>query len=153
MQCASIRLLIAIILIFLPAISFGGERFDGNWQTKMTCPPKGNTEGYTWQFPAVVQNNNFHGEHGTADQPGYLLVEGTIADNGNAKLTANGIIASREYAKGVFAHQGESYSYDIKAQFNETAGTGTRNTGLGVVGRPCTFEFTKQAPAGSPAVK
>jgi hypothetical protein len=147
----SIRILVAIILIFLPAISFGGERFDGNWQTKMTCPPKGNTEGYTWQFPAVVQNNNFHAEHGTADQPGYLLIEGAIADNGNAKLTANGIVASRDYAKGVFAHQGESYSYDIKAQFAETTGTGTRNTGLGVVGRPCTFEFTKQPPSGPAA--
>ena len=147
----SIRLLVAIILIFLPAISFGGERFDGNWQTKMTCPAKGNTEGYTWQFPAVIQNNNFHGEHGTVDQPGYLLIEGTIADNGNAKLTANGIIASRAYAKGLFAHQGENYSYDIKAQFNETTGTGERNTGLGVVGRPCTFEFTKQPPSDSSA--
>jgi hypothetical protein len=146
----SIRLLVAIILI-LPAVSFGGNRFDGNWQTKMTCPPKGNTEGYTWLFPAVIQNNNFHGEHGTAGQPGYLLVEGPIASNGNAKLTANGIIASRDYAKGLFAHQGESYIYDIKAQFNETTGTGTRNTGLGVVGRPCTFEFTKQQPSGSSA--
>ncbi len=147
----SIRLLVAIILIFLPAISFSGERFDGNWQTKMTCPPKGNTEGYTWQFPAVIQNNNFHGEHGTADQPGYLLIEGTIADDGSAKLTANGIIASRAYAKGLFAHQGGDYSYDIKAQFKETTGTGERNTGLGVVGRPCTFEFTKQPPSDSPA--
>jgi hypothetical protein len=147
----SIRILVAIILIFLPAISFGGERFDGNWQTKMTCPPKGNTEGYTWQFPAVVQNNNFHAEHGTADQPGYLLIQGAIADNGNAKLTAIGIVASRDYAKGVFAHQGESYSYDIKAQFAETTGTGARNTGLGVVGRPCTFEFTKQPPSGPAA--
>ena len=149
----SIRLLVAIILIFLPAVSFGGENFDGTWQTKMTCPPKGNTEGYTWQFPAVVQNNNFHAEHGTTGQPGYLLVEGPIADNGNARLTANGIIASRDYAKGVFAHQGESYSYDIKAQFNETTGTGARNTGLGVVGRPCTFEFTKQPPSDSSAGK
>jgi hypothetical protein len=148
----SIRLLIAIVLIFLPAASFGGERFDGNWQTRMTCPPKGNTEGYTWQFPAVIENNNFHGEHGTAGQPGYLLVEGPIADNGNAKLTANGIIASREYAKGVFAHQGESYSYSIKAQFSESTGSGARDTGLGVVGRPCTFEFTKQPP-GTPAGK
>ena len=127
----TIRLLIVTALIFLPAISFGGERFDGNWLTKMTCPPKGNTEGYTWQFPSDIQNNNFHGEHGTAGQPGYLLVEGPIAGDGSAKLTANGIVDSREYARGVFAHQGESYSYDIKAQFNETTGTGARNQGLG----------------------
>jgi len=149
----SIRLLGVIALIFLPAVSFGGDRFDGNWLTKLTCPAKGNTEGYTWQFPGVIQNGNFHGEHGTAGQPGYLLVEGSIADDGSAKLTASGIIASREYAKGVFAHQGESYSYDIKAKFTGTAGTGARNQGLGVVGRPCTFEFTKQPTGGAQAVQ
>lgn len=151
----SIRLLVATALIFLPAVSFGGEPFDGNWLTKLTCPAKGNTEGYTWLFPGTIQNGNLHGEHGTAGQPGYLLVDGPIADGGSAKLTANGIIASRKYAKGVFAHQGESYSYDIKAQFfMETTGTGARNAGPGVVGRPCTFEFTKQTqPAGPPAVQ
>jgi hypothetical protein len=147
----TIRLLIVTALIFLPAISFGGERFDGNWLTKMTCPPKGNTEGYTWQFVSVIQNGSLHGERGTAGQPGYLAIDGAIADDGTAKLTANGIVASREYARGVLAHQGESYGYDIKAQFKETAGTGARNQGLGIVGRPCTFEFTKQKPAVPPA--
>ena len=140
----SIRLLIAIILIFLPAVSCGGERFDGNWQTKMTCPPKGNTEGYTWQFPAVIQNNNFRGEHGTAGEPGYLLIEGKIKEDGSAKLSATGIVASRKYARGVLAHQGEDYSYNIKAQFKETEGTGARSEGLGIVGRACTFDFVKQ---------
>jgi hypothetical protein len=149
----TIRLLVIIAIIFVPAISFGGESFEGTWQTKMTCPPKGNTEGYTWQFPAIIQNNNFHAEHGTAGQPGYLLIEGTIAGNGSAKLSATGIIASREYAKGVFAHQGESYGYDIKAQFNDTTGTGVRNTGLGVVGRPCAFEFKKLQTASQPAAQ
>jgi len=138
------RPLLVSALIVLPAATFGSSRFDGNWQTKMTCPPKGNTEGYTWQFPAVVQNSSFHGEHGTAGQPGYLLIEGAIADDGGAKLTANGIVASRDYARGVLAHQGESYSYEIKAEFKQTTGTGARNQGLGIVGRPCTFEFTKE---------
>ena len=79
-----------------------------------------------------------------------LAIDGPIADNGSAKLTANGIVASRDYARGVFAHQGESYSYDIKAQFKNTTGTGTREQGLGIVGRPCTFEFTKQLPTSAP---
>jgi hypothetical protein len=120
-------------------------RFDGQWVTKLTCPAKGNTEGYTWQFPSVIQNSNFHGEHGTAGEPGYLLIEGKIADSGSAKLSANGIVASRKYARGVFAHKGEEYSYDIKAQFNETKGDGTKSAGLGIVGRACTFEFVKQS--------
>jgi hypothetical protein len=146
----TIRLLTIIVLGFLPAAAFGGDRFDGNWLTKLTCPPKGNTDGYTWEFPGVIQNNSFHAERGTADQPGYLLVEGVLAGDGSAKLTANGIVASRQYARGILAHKGESYSYGIKAQFNETTGTGTRDEGLGIVGRPCTFAFTRQQQPASP---
>lgn len=146
-----IRLLAVIALIFLPAASFGAERYDGNWLTKLTCPPKGNTEGYTWKFVSVIQRSSLHGERGTAGQPGYFTIDGPVADNGSAKLTANGIVASRENARGVFAHQGESYGYDVKAQFKDTTGTGARDQGLGIVGRTCTFEFTKQLPASAPA--
>jgi hypothetical protein len=119
-------------------------RFDGKWLTKLTCPEKGSTQGYTWQIESVIQNSNFHGEHGTAGEPGYLLIEGRISADGGAKLYATGIVASRKYARGVFAHKGEDYNYDIKAQFGETEGAGTRNAGLGIVGRPCTFEFARQ---------
>jgi hypothetical protein len=119
-------------------------RFDGKWLTKMSCPAKGNTEGYTWQFPGAVDNGNFRGEHGTAGEPGYLLIEGKIAPDGNAKLSANGIVASRQYARGILAHKGAEYSYNIKAQFTDSEGTGTRDAGMGIVGRPCTFDFTKQ---------
>jgi hypothetical protein len=118
--------------------------FDGNWLTKLTCPAKGNTEGYTWQFASVIQNSNLRGERGTAGEPGYLLLEGKIAGNGSAKLSATGIVASRKYARGIIAHKGEEYSYNVKAQFQDTKGTGARDTGLGIVGRPCTFDFVKQ---------
>ncbi len=128
------------------AQSSTAERFDGNWLTKLTCPAKGNTERYTWQFPSIIQNSNFHGERGTAGEPGYLLIEGKIKENGSAKLSATGIVASRKHTRGVFAHKGEDYSYNIKAQFKETEGTGTRDEGLGIVGRPCAFEFAKQQP-------
>jgi hypothetical protein len=136
-------------LVLLPGISVAGDPFDGNWSTKLTCPAKGNTEGYTWQFASVIQNSNFRGERGTVGEPGYLLIEGKIAADGSAKLSANGIVASRKYARGVFTHKGEEYSYEIKAQFKEKEGTGTRNEGLGIVGRPCTFDFVKQAPTQS----
>ena len=95
----TIRLLAIIALIFLPAVSFSSERYDGNWLTKLSCPPKGNTEGYTWQFVSVIQNGNLHGERGTAGQPGYFTIDGAIGDDGNAKLAASGVIASREYAR------------------------------------------------------
>jgi hypothetical protein len=92
----------------------------------------------------VITAGNFRGEHGTAGQPGYLLIEGKIADDGTAKLSANGLVASRKYATGVFTTEGSEYSYNIKAQFKEIEGTGVRDKGLGIVGRPCTFEFVKQ---------
>ena|SRR5271157_551030 len=140
----SLRFTAVLALVLLPAVSFAVERFDGKWLTTYTCPAKGNTEGFTWKFSSVITAGNLRGEHGTAGEPGYLLIEGPIAENGSAKLTANGIVASRKYARGAFAHGGAEYSFDIKAQFKETEGTGTRNEGLGVYGRPCTFEFVKQ---------
>jgi hypothetical protein len=142
----AVRLLMVCALVLIPGISVAGDAFDGNWSTKLTCPAKGNTEGYTWQFASVIQNSNYRGERGTAGEPGYLLIEGKIAADGSAKLSANGIVASRKYSRGILTHKGEEYSYEIKAQFKEKEGTGTRNEGLGIVGRPCTFDFVKQAP-------
>lgn len=122
----------------------GAARFDGKWMTKMTCPPKGSTEGYTWFLPTVIEKGQFHAERGTAGEPGFLGINGKIAADGSAKLSADGIVASRQYARGVLAHKGEDYSYDIKAHFEDSKGEGTRDVGLGIVGRPCTFEFFKK---------
>jgi len=128
----------------LPGVLFATERFDGTWRTKVTCPPKGSTEGYTWTFDSTITNSNLHGSRGTEGQPGYFALDGTIANDGKAKLSGNGIVASRAYARGVFAHKGESYTWDVKAEFRDTQGTGLRNEGLGIVGRACTFEFVRQ---------
>jgi hypothetical protein len=147
----------ALCALLLSSTACPAQHFDGSWSTKLTCPPKGNTEGYTWLFASTIQNNNFHGERGTVDQPGYYTLDGKIADNGSAKLIGQGIVYSRQYARGVFAHKGGDYSYEVKAQFLETTGTGTKSEGLGIVGRACTFEFTKRQatdatpPSGSPS--
>jgi hypothetical protein len=143
----AVRFLAVCGIFFLPAVSFAVERFDGKWITTLTCPAKGNTDGYTWKLPTVIAGSSLRAEHGSAGEPGYLLIEGPIKDDGSAKLTANGIVASRQYARGVFAHKGEDYSYEIKAQFKENTGSGTRDQGLGIVGRPCTFEFAKEPEA------
>jgi hypothetical protein len=100
---------------------------------------------------SVIQNGSLHGERGTAGEPGYFTVDGKVGEDGSSKLTANGVVASRQYARGVFAHKGEPYSYDVKVHFKETEGSGTRDAGLGIVGRPCTFEFSKVDAASSPA--
>ncbi len=119
-------------------------KFDGKWMTTLTCPAKGKTEGYTIKMPSVITNYQFRGEHGAAGQPGYLLLEGKIAVDGTAKLNANGIVASRKYGTGIFTSEGTDYSYKVNAQFQEAQGSGMRDAGRGIVGRPCTFEFVKQ---------
>lgn len=147
-MCKKVRLVALCAFILLPGVSIAGEKFDGTWTTKLVCPPKGSTEGYTWLIPSTIQNSNFHGEHGTAGQGGYLLIEGPIKQDGGANLKANGIVASRKFARGIFTTAGDEYGYDIKAQFDETHGMGTKSAGLGIVGRECNFEFVKQ-PAPS----
>jgi hypothetical protein len=141
----TVRIPMVCALLLLPGVLLPSERFDGKWLATVTCPAKGKTLGYKIEGPSVIKDGNFRGERGAAGEPGYLLIEGKIADSGSAKLSANGIVASRKYARGVFAHKGEEYSYDIKAQFNETKGDGTKSAGLGIVGRACTFEFVKQS--------
>ncbi|HZL53972.1 MAG TPA: hypothetical protein VFC37_23825 [Terracidiphilus sp.] len=123
----AVRLLVVCALVFLPGLLIAGEHFDGKWLTTLTCPAKGNTEGYTWKIPSVIQNGNFKAEHGTAGQPGYLLIEGPIAEDGSAKLSANGIVYSRKYARGssptrarITATTSKPNSKKLKAQARET---------------------------------
>jgi hypothetical protein len=139
-----VRLGVVCALVMLPGVSLAGGQFDGTWLTTLTCPPKGNTEGFTIKFSSTVTGGNLRGERGTAGQPGYLLLQGKIEENGSAKLSANGVVTSKEYATGLFTSTGSEYSYNVKAQFKETEGSGMRDKGLGIVGRPCTFEFAKQ---------
>jgi hypothetical protein len=131
-------------LLLLPGVLLPSERFDGKWLATVTCPAKGKTLGYKIEVPSVIKDGNFRGERGAAGEPGYLLIEGKIADNGSAKLAATGKVSSREYGTGVFTTQGSDYSYNIKAQFQETHGSGERDKGLGVVGRACPVDFVKQ---------
>jgi hypothetical protein len=140
----AVQIAVVSALIVFSGRVIASEKLDGKWQTTLTCPAKGQTEGYTWKFVGEIQGGVYKGERGTADEPGYFLLQGPVADDGKAKLTASGIVASREYARGVFAHKGESYSYDVKAHFDDGKGSGMRDQGLGIVGRPCTFDFVKQ---------
>jgi hypothetical protein len=138
------RILIVCALLFAPGILVASESFDGTWHTKVTCPPNGNTEGFTWNFDSVIEYGNLRGVHGIEGRPGSFVLEGKLADDGSAKLTGNGIVNSKQYARGIFAHKGEQYTWNVKANFKDNDGTGLRNEGLGIVGRPCTFEFLKQ---------
>jgi hypothetical protein len=120
-----------------------GGHFDGNWTTHLACEAHGETPAYKWMFPSVIKDSNFHGVHGEEGAGGYLLIEGPIASDGSAKLSAKGTV-TQSHAHGVFAIKGNNYSYNIKAQFGADKGTGSRDEGIGILGRNCTFEFDKQ---------
>jgi hypothetical protein len=146
-------LLFSVLLLTLAA---GGQtvagRFDGNWNTTMTCDAKSGTLGYTWHFVSTVTGNVLHGERGTPGQQAYLAIDGKIGNDGKAKLTTTGVTAGSQYTHGPFKAEGENYSYDVKAEFKDTAGKGERSTGLGIIGRPCHYTWDKQ-PAGDTAPK
>jgi hypothetical protein len=140
-------------LMLFPAAKAGDApagKFDGNWNTHMACEAHGETPAYAWDFPSTIKGSVYHGQHSAEGEPGYLVIDGPIGGDGNAKLEAKGTV-TQSHAHGVFAMKGNNYSYTIKAQFTDRKGTGKRDEGVGILGRPCTFEFSKQAdtpPAG-----
>ena len=149
----AVRLAAVCALVLLPGALVAGGRYDGNWVTHLACEAHGETPAYKWEFPSTIKDGIFQGQHGEEGGPGYLVIEGKIADDGSAKLTAKGKV-TQNHAHGVFAMKGDNYGYNIKAQFEDAKGTGARDEGAGILGRPCTFEFVKQpdaSPAPSPA--
>lgn len=147
------RFAVVCALMLLPGASIAGGKYDGNWVTHLACEAHGQTPAYKWEFPSTIKDSVFHGQHGEEGGPGYLVIDGKLANDGTSKLEAKGTV-SQSNAHGVFAMKGNNYSYKIKAQFTDVKGTGTRDEGAGILGRNCSFEFTKQPdtpPATSPA--
>jgi hypothetical protein len=142
----AVGLAVISALALCPVATAAGGRYDGNYTTKLACEAHGETPAYKWEFPSEVKDSNFHGQHGEENGPGYLVIEGKIADDGSAKLSAKGKV-TQNHAHGVFAMKGDNYSYNIRAQFDDAKGTGTRDEGAGILGRACTFEFVKQPDA------
>lgn len=140
--------------VFLLAFASGGQnaasRFDGTWNTAVTCDPKGGTLGYTLRFVSTVTGSVLHGDRGVKGQQAYLAIDGKIGNDGKAKLTASGVTAASQYTHGPIKTEGEDYSYEVKSEFTATEGKGERSTGLGIVGRPCHWTFEKQAPDAAP---
>ena len=139
-----------LFVLFLLTLAASGQnaagRFDGTWNTTVTCDPKGGALGYTWHFVSTVTGNMLHGERGAQGQQAYLAIDGKIGNDGKAKLTASGVTAGSQYTHGPFKTEGENYSYEVKSEFTAAEGKGERTTGLGIVGRPCHWTFEKQAP-------
>jgi hypothetical protein len=126
-----------------------GARFDGTWTTQMACDASTHMPAYHWKFPATIKDGNYHAQHGEGG-PGYMVIDGPINPDGSAKLHAKGTVQS---GKGGIVTQlkGNKYDYYIEAKFGDTTGTGKRDEGAGLLGRPCSFDFAKQMePSAAP---
>ncbi len=132
---------IVLGLLVLPGVARAADahRFDGEWQTTVSCAASRGGLGYSFRFVSTVKDGVLHGLHGTAGEPGSLAIDGTIGEDGVGKLYANGRTGSKEFVPGRDTPRGTEYGYNIDAKFDGSKGTGTR-----VEGRPCTLEFEKQ---------
>lgn len=133
-----LALLFAMLLIGLGAAADDGARFDGSWDTTLSCKNTDGALGYSFEFTSTVKSGMLRGEKGEEGKPGWLLIGGNIQEDGTAKLYAKGLVGAKEYAVGR-RPAGSGYGYHIEAKFSEKEGSGKR-----VEGRPCEVEFKKQ---------
>jgi hypothetical protein len=129
----------ALSVSFSPRALANGQRFDGDWQTTVSCASARDALGYSFRFISTVKGGVLHGLHGTQGDASSLQIDGRIGDDGVANLYAVGHTGSKEFVPGRDTPRGTEYSYSIDAHFNASAGTGTR-----IEGRPCTYSFEKQ---------
>lgn len=130
-----------LTLMLLPCVALAADtgRFDGTWQTTVSCSAARDALGYSFRFPSTVQNGVLRGLHGVAGQPSSLQINGTIGPDGTGKLYATGFTNSKEFVPGRDTAKGTEYNYNIDAHFGAMMGTGTR-----VEGRPCSYQFVRQ---------
>jgi hypothetical protein len=122
-------------LSIIPAATRG--RFDGTWDTVLSCENAAGAIGYSFKFPSIVKEDVLHGEKGTKGKPGWLQLDGKILSDGAAKIYADGLVGASEAAVGR-RPAGTQYGYHIEAKFSEESGTGKR-----VEGRACSVTFTR----------
>jgi hypothetical protein len=114
------------------------KRFDGEWDTILSCPNAAGALGYSFEFPSRIKDGVLHGEKGAKGEPGWLQLDGPIGSDGRASLYVNGLVGASEAAVG-HRPAGTQYGYHVDAEFTDAAGKGHR-----VEGRPCTLSFARK---------
>ncbi|HEY5106568.1 MAG TPA: hypothetical protein VII73_07330 [Caulobacteraceae bacterium] len=114
------------------------SRFDGAWTATVTCTNWAGALGYSFAIPSQVTAGVLHGERMHAGEPGWLVLDGRIEPDGQAKLYAKGLVGASATAVGQ-QPKGTDYGYHVTAHFNESHGSGAR-----VEGRPCDLDFARQ---------
>jgi hypothetical protein len=113
------------------------SRFDGVWQTILSCPDSHGALGYSFKFASSVKNGLLHGEKGSRGEPGWLQIDGQINEDGKASLYADGLIGAADFAVGR-RPAGTRYGYHIDALFAAASAQGHR-----VEGRQCSVVWTR----------
>lgn len=153
----NLKRILCMFVICMPVpLAAQTTQYDGTWTTSMSCEASTHMPAFKWTFVSTITNGNFHGQHGQEGGPGYMVIDGPIKSDGSAKLHAKGTVQPGK-AGLVTEMKGNKYDYNVEAKFTTTSGTGKRDEGAGILGRPCAFEFTKQTetpatptPASSP---
>jgi hypothetical protein len=113
-------------------------RFDGSWQTTLSCTNADGALGYSFRFPSTVKNGVLHGEKGTAHEAGWLQIDGSLRTDGAADLYVEGLVGAAPFAVGQ-RPAGTPYGYHVEAHFSLDHAEGHR-----VEGRPCTVVWTRE---------
>lgn len=141
----------ALVLVLGPFSSFSAHadektgtavpitRFDGLWQTTLSCANASGALGYSFRFLSTVKNGVLHGEKGTAHEPGWLQIDGSLRPDGVANLYVEGLVGAAPFAVGQ-RPAGTSYGYHVDARFSLDRAEGHR-----VEGRPCTVVWTRES--------
>jgi hypothetical protein len=130
---------VLVALLFCAPLAGQGGRFDGKWQTTLSCDRFKDALGFSWEFVSIVKAGNLRGQYGVEGKPASLVIEGKIGDDGTAMLHTTVHTGKKEYTPGQDTPPGTEVTYHVKATFKDTSGKGTR-----VEGRPCTYDFVKQ---------
>ena len=137
MRKFSVRVAIVTLLLF-PVIADATSRFDGKWETVLTCEPFKDARGFSWEFTSEVKDGKLRGVYGTEHLPASIRIEGPIAEDGSAQLAATVWTGDKVYVPGQDTPKGTEFTYRIKAEFKDAEGKGTR-----MEGRPCSYAFRK----------
>jgi len=111
-----------ITLMYIPVVADGSSRFDGNGTRFSPASRSRDARGFSWEFTSEIRDGNLRGVYGVEHHAASILIEGPIADDGSAQLTATVWTGDKVYVPGQDTPKGTEFTYRIKGEFREGAG-------------------------------